>query len=47
MDNKSKSKDLKDSAQNRDVMYQVSLLQSLVNGDYSGSVTVEKLPSSV
>ena len=43
MDNKSKSKDLKDSAQNRDVMYQVSLLQSLVNGDYRGSITVEEL----
>ena len=29
--------------QNRDVMYQVSLLQSLVYGDYSGSVTVKEL----
>ena len=29
--------------QNRDVMYQVSLLQSLINGDYSGSVTVAEL----
>lgn len=28
----------KDPAQDRDVMYQVSLLQSLVNGDYHGSI---------
>ena len=43
MDNTSKSKDLKAPAQNRDVIYQVSLLQSLANGDYSGSITVEEL----
>jgi len=29
--------------QNRDVMYQVSLLQSLAYGDYSGSITVKEL----
>ena len=29
--------------QNRDVMYQVSLLQSLAYGDYCGSVTVKEL----
>lgn len=31
------------SVQNRDVMYQVSLLQSLAYGDYCGSVTVKEL----
>ena len=29
-------------AQNRDCMYQVSLLQGLTFGDYYGSITVEK-----
>ena len=43
MNNKSKSQDLNDSVQNRDVMYQVSLLQGLLNGDYCGSITVEEL----
>lgn len=31
------------TAQNRDVIYQVSLLQGLMNGDYSGSVPVAEL----
>ena len=31
------------AAQDRDVMYQVSLLQSLVNGDYHGSITLAEL----
>ena len=43
MDNTSTPKDLNAPVQNRDVMYQVSLLQSLVNGDYCGSITVEEL----
>ena len=43
MENTSKAKDGNDSVQNRDVIYQVSLLQSLMNGDYSGSVTVAEL----
>ena len=30
-------------AQNRDCMYQVSLLQGLTLGDYYGSITVEEL----
>ena len=30
-------------AQNRDCMYQVSLLQGLTFGDYYGSITVEEL----
>ena len=37
------NKDLKSSAQDRDVIYQVSLLQSLANGDYSGSITIKEL----
>ena len=43
MDNTSNPKDLKVPMQNSDVLYQVSLLQSLANGDYHGSVTVGKL----
>ena len=31
------------SEQHRDVLYQVSLLQGLTNGDYDGSVTVAEL----
>ena len=41
MENKSKVQETPD--QNRDVMYQVSLLQSLAYGDYCGSVTVKDL----
>ena len=41
MGDKSKVKDTQEK--NRDVMYQVSLLQSLAYGDYSGSVTVKEL----
>ena len=41
MENKSKVQDTPD--RNRDVMYQVSLLQSLAYGDYCGSVTVKEL----
>ena len=43
MDNKANLKDMNVSSQNRDVMYQVSLLQGLLNGDYCGSITVEEL----
>ena len=43
MEHNSESKAVKTVEQNRDVMYQVSLLQSLINGDYSGSVTVAEL----
>lgn len=41
--NTSKSKSLNGPAQNRDVIYQVSLLQGLTNGDYHGSVAVREL----
>ena len=41
MENKSNVQKTPD--QNRDVMYQVSLLQSLAYGDYRGSVTVKEL----
>lgn len=37
------NKDLKTPQQDRDVLYQVSLLQSLANGDYKGSITVGEL----
>ena len=43
MDYTSKSNHSNTSAQNRDVIYQVSLLQGLMNGDYSGSITVAEL----
>ena len=41
MDNKSKAHQIHD--QDRDVLYQISLLQSLAYGDYDGSVTVKEL----
>ena len=41
MENKTNIQDTQN--QNRDVMYQVSLLQSLAYGDYCGSVTVKEL----
>ena len=41
MENKLKVKETPDK--DRDVMYQVSLLQSLVNGDYCGSITLKEL----
>ena len=43
MNDTSNPKDLKFPVKNRDVLYQVSLLQSLANGDYTGSVTVGEL----
>ena len=43
MINTSKSKDLNCSDGSRDVIYQVSLLQGLINGDYYGSVSVGEL----
>lgn len=38
-----KLKEQNEPEQNRDVIYQVSLLQSLVYGDYRGSITVKEL----
>lgn len=43
MINTSESKALTNPDRNRDVIYQVSLLQGLTNGDYYGSVAVAKL----
>lgn len=43
MENKMKPDGCEVAEQNRDVLYQVSLLQSLANGDYTGSITVGKL----
>lgn len=43
MINTSKSKALNRHGQSRDVIYQVSLLQGLTNGDYYGSVAVGEL----
>ena len=43
MENKSKSNKRESADQRRDVLYQVSLLQSMSNGDYRGSVTVKEL----
>ena len=43
MDNQSTTKHLTAPVQNRDVMYQISLLQGLTQGDYRGSVTVAEL----
>ena len=43
MINTSKSKELNCPEGSRDVIYQVSLLQGLINGDYHGSVAVGEL----
>ena len=43
MKTESESKALNPPDRNRDIMYQVSLLQSLAYGDYNGSVTVSEL----
>ena len=43
MINTSKSKELNCPDGSRDVIYQVSLLQGLINGDYHGSVAVGEL----
>lgn len=43
MEHTNRSKDLERDNRNRDVMYQISLLQGLTQGDYRGSVTVEEL----
>ena len=43
MINTSKSKELNCPKGSRDVIYQVSLLQGLINGDYHGSVAVGEL----
>ena len=43
MENKPKSNINDSPTKNRDVIYQVSLLQGLTYGDYRGSVTIKEL----
>ena len=43
MEQQSKSRDLSTAEQKKNVLYQVSLLQSLAYGDYDGSITVREL----
>lgn len=43
MENKPKSNNQDSSAKNRDLIYQVSLLQGMTYGDYRGSATIKEL----